>query len=154
MAHVGEKLALGAVGFFGHSFGGVEFILCAFALGDVLHRARHAYRLPACIRQRFALHENHPLPFIREQEPDFDAAGLPLFQRKPQHLGHRIPVLGMHPVDQMFIRRRDSPPGKTKDAVDFIGPNEPVRHNIPIPTAKMRDALRLGHAPLADGDHH
>ena len=152
MAHVGQELALGAVGFFRHGFCGMELVLGALAFCDVLHRPRHADGFAIRIGQRFALHENHPFPAVGEQEAHFDAARFFLFQRKPQYFGHRVSVLGMHPLNQEVVGRGGDAPGEPKDAENFIGPDELVEHDVPVPTAEMRDALGLGHAPFADGN--
>ncbi len=149
MAHVGQKVALGAVGGLGGLLCLLQFFLRLLAFGDVLYGTDHPKRLALLIEEDFRLAVNDTHLTVRQDYAMIEIVGPVLVKGPVYSFPEQIPVFGMHYLQQLIESGDELFRFVAVDAVDLVGPGKLVGYQIPLPVADPGHPLRLRQASLA-----
>ena len=123
------------------SLGGPS-LLRGTCLGDVLRAPEHAQGHPRIVGddRSAAVHATH-LPIVQD-DPMLELEGASVGQRALHGRPHLVPVIGMHPADEVFEREWLVPLDAVESA-ELIRPVEGVGPDLPFPAADAAERLDL-----------
>ena len=132
-----------------HLAGHLQLVLGLLALGGVLHRADHAQGLSLLVVGHLADLVHYALASIGADDAVFDVVGLALVNGLVDGLLHKLPVIGMHSIQEVFIGSLELLRRYSEDAVILLRPTQLAAGDIPVPVAHVGNLLGPGQAGLA-----
>jgi hypothetical protein len=121
----------------------LQRVFGASPLGNVLRGAEHAERFTGFVKSHTSARMHHPQRAVGTHDTKLALVGLMGAQSAFKSRFEERPVIGMQQLNERRVGGEKFLLFESEDAIELVGPGQGTSRNVPAPTAKMRESLRL-----------